>query len=145
MNTPSVKGQIYIESMVPLAMTLGMSLGPILERHNAFQWTLPLPPTLPLPLGVFIPLGLVLLCFALILYSFTEFISMDLATAAHAAAATRCVHTLRSCIALLCFNFVFLYRIHLSNFRLIWWHKIIELCWFFFFAFQRENVTLIFN
>ena len=35
-----------------------MDLGPILERHNAFQWTLtlPLPLTLTLPLDVFIPL-----------------------------------------------------------------------------------------
>ena len=29
-----------------------------MERHNAFQWTLPLPLLLPLPLGVFIPLDL---------------------------------------------------------------------------------------
>ena len=37
----SVKRQIYIESMVPLALPLGMGLGPIFERHNAFQWDFP--------------------------------------------------------------------------------------------------------
>ena len=47
MNTPSVKRQGKRQN-------LGMGLGPILERHNAFQWTLTLP--LPLPLDVFIPL-----------------------------------------------------------------------------------------
>ena len=53
MNTPSVKRsvkwQIYIESMVPLAMTLGKGL--------LLPLPLPLPLTLPLLLGVFIPLA----------------------------------------------------------------------------------------
>ena len=43
MNTPSVKRHGKRQN-------LGMGLGPILERHNAFQWTL----TLTLPLDVFI-------------------------------------------------------------------------------------------
>ena len=36
-------------------LRLGMGLGPIFKRHNAFQWTLTLPLTL--PFGVFIPLN----------------------------------------------------------------------------------------
>ena len=47
MNTPSVKRQGKRQGK---RQNLGMGLGPILERHNAFQWTL----TLPLPLSVFI-------------------------------------------------------------------------------------------
>ena len=40
-NTPSVKRQRQGKRQ-----NLGMGLGPILECHDAFQWTLPLPLTL---------------------------------------------------------------------------------------------------